>query len=94
MGMQDLISVIFEEAGLATAEEQAAIDVFNDGLVAGRDGSGTHSARLAAVLQRAPAVPAVYGDPCGGRVNCGLAAAMVSQSYCMGMSSHRDQAWC
>jgi hypothetical protein len=29
-----MVSVIFEEAGLATPEEQAAIDVFNDGLVA------------------------------------------------------------
>jgi hypothetical protein len=32
--MQYMVSVIFEEAGLATPEEQAAIDVFNDGLVA------------------------------------------------------------
>jgi hypothetical protein len=31
--------------------------------LAGRDGSGSHSARLTAVLQRAPAVPAVQGDP-------------------------------
>ena len=29
----------------------------------GRDGAGIHSARLAAVLQRAPGVPAVHGDP-------------------------------
>src|SRR5215831_10090487 len=32
--MQYLISVIFEEAGLATPDEQAAIDVFNDRLQA------------------------------------------------------------
>ena len=32
--MQYLISVIFDEAGLATLDEQAAIDVFNDRLVA------------------------------------------------------------
>ena len=32
--MQYMVSVIFEEAGLATPKEQAAIDVFNDGLVA------------------------------------------------------------
>jgi hypothetical protein len=33
--MQYLVSVIDDEAGLATPEEQAAIDVFNDGLQAG-----------------------------------------------------------
>ena len=32
--MQYLVSVIFDEVGLATPEEQAAIDVFNDGLQA------------------------------------------------------------
>ena len=32
--MQYLISVIFDNAGLATPDEQAAIDVFNDRLVA------------------------------------------------------------
>ena len=32
--MQYLVSVIFDEASLATQEEQAAIDVFNDRLVA------------------------------------------------------------
>jgi hypothetical protein len=32
--MQYLISVIFDEAGLATPDEQAAIDVFNDRLKA------------------------------------------------------------
>jgi len=32
--MQYLVSVIFDEDGLATPEEDAAIDVFNDGLVA------------------------------------------------------------
>jgi hypothetical protein len=32
--MQSLVSVIFDQAGLATPEEQAAIDVFNDRLVA------------------------------------------------------------
>jgi hypothetical protein len=32
--MQYLVSVIFDNAGLATADEQAAIDVFNDRLVA------------------------------------------------------------
>jgi hypothetical protein len=32
--MQYLVSVIFDTAGLATADEQAAIDVFNDRLVA------------------------------------------------------------
>jgi hypothetical protein len=32
--MQYLVSVIFDEAGLATPDEQAAIDVFNDRLVA------------------------------------------------------------
>jgi hypothetical protein len=32
--MQYLVSVIFDKAGLATADEQAAIDVFNDRLVA------------------------------------------------------------
>jgi hypothetical protein len=31
--MQYLVSVIFDEEGLATPEEDAAIDVFNDGLV-------------------------------------------------------------
>jgi hypothetical protein len=30
--MQYLVSVIFDEDGLATPEEDAAIDVFNDGL--------------------------------------------------------------
>ena len=32
--MQYMMSVIFDEPGLATAEEQAAIDVFNDRLIA------------------------------------------------------------
>ena len=32
--MQYLVSVIFDTAGLATPDEQAAIDVFNDRLVA------------------------------------------------------------
>ena len=32
--MQYMVSVIFDTAGLATPEEQAAIDVFNDRLVA------------------------------------------------------------
>ena len=32
--MQYLVSVIFDEAGLATPDEQAAIDVFNDRLMA------------------------------------------------------------
>ena len=32
--MQYLVSVIFDEAGLATPDEQAAIDVFNDRLQA------------------------------------------------------------
>ena len=32
--MQYLVSVIFDEDGLATPEEDAAIDVFNDGLQA------------------------------------------------------------
>ncbi len=32
--MQYLVSVIFDEVGLATQEEDAAIDVFNDRLVA------------------------------------------------------------
>ncbi|WP_062347983.1 YciI family protein [Herbidospora yilanensis] len=32
--MQYLVSVIFDEEGRATAEEEAAIDVFNDRLVA------------------------------------------------------------
>ena len=32
--MQYLVSVIFDNAGLATSDEQAAIDVFNDRLVA------------------------------------------------------------
>jgi hypothetical protein len=32
--MQYLVSVIFDKVGLATLEEQAAIDVFNDRLVA------------------------------------------------------------
>jgi len=32
--MQYLVSVIFDKVGSATAEEQAAIDVFNDRLVA------------------------------------------------------------
>jgi hypothetical protein len=32
--MQYLVSVIFDNAGLATPDEQAAIDVFNDQLVA------------------------------------------------------------
>jgi hypothetical protein len=31
--MQYLVSVIFDQEGLATPEEDAAIDVFNDGLV-------------------------------------------------------------
>ncbi len=34
IGMQYLVSVIFDKAGLATPEEQAAIDVFNEGLEA------------------------------------------------------------
>ena len=32
--MQYLVSVIFDKAGMATPDEQAAIDVFNDRLVA------------------------------------------------------------
>ena len=32
--MQYLVSVIFDQAGLATPDEQAAIDAFNDRLVA------------------------------------------------------------
>jgi hypothetical protein len=32
--MQYMVSVIFDKAGLATPDEQAAIDVFNDRLVA------------------------------------------------------------
>jgi hypothetical protein len=32
--MQYLVSVIFDQAGLATPEEMAAIDVFNDRLIA------------------------------------------------------------
>ena len=32
--MQYMVSVIFDTAGLATPDEQAAIDVFNDGLQA------------------------------------------------------------
>jgi hypothetical protein len=32
--MQYLVSVIFDKAGLATPDEEAAIDVFNDRLVA------------------------------------------------------------
>ena len=32
--MQYLVSVIFDQAGLATPDEQAAIDVFNDRLMA------------------------------------------------------------
>ena len=32
--MQYLVSVIFDSAGLATPEEMAAIDAFNDGLIA------------------------------------------------------------
>ena len=32
--MQYLVSVIFDTAGLATPDEEAAIDVFNDRLVA------------------------------------------------------------
>jgi hypothetical protein len=32
--MQYLVSVIFDNAGLATPDEQAAIDVFNDRLIA------------------------------------------------------------
>ena len=32
--MQYLVSVIFDQADLATPDEQAAIDVFNDRLVA------------------------------------------------------------
>src|SRR5215470_3767097 len=32
--MQYLVSVIFDQAGLATSDEQAAIDVFNDRLKA------------------------------------------------------------
>jgi hypothetical protein len=34
IGMQYLVSVIFDTPGLATPDEQAAIDVFNDRLVA------------------------------------------------------------
>src|SRR6516164_499018 len=34
IGMQYLVSVIFDTAGLATPEEQAAIDVFNERLIA------------------------------------------------------------
>ena len=32
--MQYLVSVIFDQAGMATGDEQAAIDVFNDRLIA------------------------------------------------------------
>jgi hypothetical protein len=44
--MQYLVSVIFDEVGLATPEEQAAIDVFNDRLVA--DGHWVFAGGLAA----------------------------------------------
>ena len=44
--MQYLVSVIFDQAGLATPEEMAAIDVFNDRLVA--DGHWVFAGGLAA----------------------------------------------
>ena len=44
--MQYLVSVIFDTPGLATAEEQAAIDVFNDRLQA--DGHWVFAGGLAA----------------------------------------------
>ena len=44
--MQYLVSVIFDKAGLATPDEQAAIDVFNDRLVA--DGHWVFAGGLAA----------------------------------------------
>jgi hypothetical protein len=34
IGMQYMVSVIFDKAGLATPDEQTAIDLFNDRLVA------------------------------------------------------------
>ena len=42
--MQYLVSVIFDEPGLATPEEMAAIDVFNDRLIA--DGQWVFAAGL------------------------------------------------
>jgi hypothetical protein len=44
--MQYLVSVITDKVGLATAEEQAAIDVFNDRLIA--DGHWVFAGGLAA----------------------------------------------
>jgi hypothetical protein len=44
--MQYLVSVIFDKAGLATPDEQAAIDVFNDRLMA--DGHWVFAGGLAA----------------------------------------------
>ena len=44
--MQYLVSVIFDQAGLATPEEMAAIDVFNDRLIA--DGQWVFAAGLSA----------------------------------------------
>ena len=44
--MQYLVSVIFDKAGLATSDEQAAIDVFNDRLVA--EGNWVFAGGLAA----------------------------------------------
>jgi hypothetical protein len=46
IGMQYLVSVIFDTPGLATPDEQAAIDVFNDRLVA--DGHWVFAGGLAA----------------------------------------------
>ena len=43
--MQYLVSVIFDQAGLATPDEQAAIDVFNDRLMA--EGSWVFAGGLA-----------------------------------------------
>jgi hypothetical protein len=43
--MQYLVSVIFDEADLATSDEQAAIDVFNDRLMA--EGSWVFAGGLA-----------------------------------------------
>ena len=63
--MQYLVSVIFDRPGLATEEEQAAIDVFNDRLIA--DGHWVFAGGLgepvsATVIDNRGAGEAVFTD--------------------------------
>jgi len=50
--MRYLVSVIFDQAGLATPDEQAAIDTFNDRLIA--DGHWVFAGGLAAPSSAKP----------------------------------------